>query len=245
MMKFSGFPRHARYTPVPDLLFGPLLEEIDDLAELKVTLRAFWLWHQKRGVPRLLPESEFLDDTALVRGVKVMGGNPRDTISEGLRLSVARGTLLVHCPDASGTRESAYLINTDSERKALDRMSGTGMVPSRREIGRHEGPVELPASERPNIFALYEDNIGSLAPILVEELKEAEQEYSENWIAEAFKAAVTQNKRSWSYISAILRRWAAEGKSNGEPRRHSQKDNRAKYLEEYQRRRGHLPWEQP
>ena len=38
-MAFGGFPRRVQYTPVPSPVFGPLLEEIDDLGELKCTLR--------------------------------------------------------------------------------------------------------------------------------------------------------------------------------------------------------------
>ncbi len=242
-MKFAGFPRNVRYTPVPDPLFGPLLEEIEDLAELKVTLRAFWLWHQKRGFPRFLPESEFLTDSALVRGVRCLGNDPQEAITEGLRLAVARGSLLEYRPEPGALEGKVYLINTETESNALARIRREASSSSAHGAVHNESPVELPSDRRPNIFALYEDNIGTLAPILVEHLKEAEQLYSEDWIAEAFNIAVTQNKRSWSYISAILRRWAAEGKGHGEPGRHSQKDNRAKYIEEYQRRRGHLPWE--
>ena len=47
-MAFSGFPRDTLYTPTPDPLFGQLLEEIQDLTELKVTLRGMWLLHHKR-----------------------------------------------------------------------------------------------------------------------------------------------------------------------------------------------------
>ncbi len=102
---------------------------------------------------------------------------------------------------------------------------------------------------KPNIYALYEDNIGTISPLLAEELREAEQEFSWAWIEEAFKIAVTQNKRSWGYISAILHRWAAEGrdegKEHGKSGRHPQEDSSRKYIEEFQRRRGHLPWEEP
>ena len=48
-MSFEGFPSNVRQTPVPDPLFNQLLEEIQDLGELKVTLRAIWLLGQKRG----------------------------------------------------------------------------------------------------------------------------------------------------------------------------------------------------
>jgi hypothetical protein len=79
--------------------------------------------------------------------------------------------------------------------------------------------------------------------MLAEELKEAETSYPHEWIQEAFRTAVTENRRSWSYIASILRRWAAEGKDHGKPGRHPQKNDPEKYLQEYQRRRGHLPWE--
>jgi DnaD/phage-associated family protein len=103
--------------------------------------------------------------------------------------------------------------------------------------------VDQPVDEKPNIFTLYEDNVGLISPLLAEELKEAEDLYPWDWISEAFKIAINQNKRSWAYISAILRRWADEGKNHGEPGRYSPKDNRTNYLEEYRRLRGRLPWE--
>ena len=92
-----------------------------------------------------------------------------------------------------------------------------------------------------NIFALYEENVGMLSPIMVEKLKEAEESYPLAWIREAFTIAVTHNKRSWQYISGILRRWAAEGKDHGEPGRHSPEADRQKYLQDYQRRWGRAP----
>jgi DnaD/phage-associated family protein len=94
---------------------------------------------------------------------------------------------------------------------------------------------ELP-EEKPNIFVLYEDNVGTLSPILAEQLKEVESTYPGDWVNEAFKIAVAENKRNWRYIAGILRRWAAEGKDHGKPGRHSQKDNRKKYLADYERR---------
>jgi DnaD/phage-associated family protein len=82
-----------------------------------------------------------------------------------------------------------------------------------------------------------------LSSLLAEELKEAEELYPWDWINEAFRIAVGENKRNWRYISSILRRWADEGKDHGKPGRHSTEDNRRKYIEEYRRRRGLLPEE--
>lgn len=59
-------------------------------------------------------------------------------------------------------------------------------------------------STTPNIFQLYEQNIGIVQPILVDELKEAEKEYPAQWIQEAFLEAANRNARNWKYISKIL-----------------------------------------
>ena len=52
-MKFNGFPDRVRSIPAPAPLFGTLLEQIDDLAELKCLLRVLWLLQQKKGYPPL------------------------------------------------------------------------------------------------------------------------------------------------------------------------------------------------
>ncbi|MEI6044820.1 MAG: DnaD domain protein, partial [Chloroflexota bacterium] len=79
-------------------------------------------------------------------------------------------------------------------------------------------------SQRPDIYTLYEQNIGSLTPILSERLREATQLYPAEWVEAAFTEAVNYNRRSWAYISRILENWAIDGKDgkygkNGQERR--------------------------
>lgn len=62
-----------------------------------------------------------------------------------------------------------------------------------------------------NIFAVYEQEIGPLTPIIGDELKLAEQEYPPDWIILALQTASRNNKRSWAYAHAILKRWKVEG----------------------------------
>ncbi len=52
--------------------------------------------------------------------------------------------------------------------------------------------------ERPNVFKLYEENIGPLTPMIADALKDAENTFSPEWIAEAIELAVKNNKRSWN-----------------------------------------------
>ena len=241
-MAFAGFPRGALYTPVPNLLLGPLLEQIQDLAELKVTLRSLWLLHRKRTRPQALTLQELVADRALTRGLSGPARDAGEEIRRGLRLAVDRGTLLVYRPGGVDAAGQLYLLNTEAGRRALDRLVLLRKdAPVVEDNGAAEGCAAAPAWEKPNIFALYEDNVGSISPLLADQLKEAEQVYPWAWVSEAFEIAVTENKRSWRYIAGILRRWAAEGKDNGKPGRHSQKDDRQKYLEAYERRWGRPP----
>lgn len=96
----------------------------------------------------------------------------------------------------------------------------------------------------PNIFSLYEQNIGVLTPLIAEKLAEAEKAYPPEWVNEAFGLAVSNNKRSWRYIEVILKKWASEGRDNGEPKRRSEghldaaKYTTGKYAHIFQRGNG-------
>jgi DnaD/phage-associated family protein len=131
-----------------------------------------------------------------------------ETLRQALDSAVKHGTLLHSTLNINGILEDVYSLTDDSR--------------------------QPPAI---NIFALYEQNIGMITPIIAEELKEAEKLYPPQWIEEAFKEAVTLNKRSWKYIARILERWASEGKDSGEYKRDIQKDGPDKYIKG---RYGHL-----
>ena len=240
-MRFDGFKQGTLFTPVPNPVFGPLLEQIEDLAEFKVTIRGMWLLHRKRGRPRMVSLKEFLCDQPLLRGLASLGDDPGHNIRRGLDLAVTRKTFLSYNPGQEVQSRSFYLLNTENDRRALARIKldeSAGLEEEPPSSGFYE---EGTPGNRPNIFVLYEDNVGMLTPILAEELKEAEGLYPWSWLHEAFQVSAAENKRSWGYISAILRRWAAEGKDHGKPGRHSQKSNRQKYLEDYERRWGSPP----
>ena len=63
----------------------------------------------------------------------------------------------------------------------------------------------------PNIFILYENNIGLISAMIADQLKDAEAEYPNDWFAPAIQEAVNNNARSWSYVKAILARWKRDG----------------------------------
>jgi len=71
--------------------------------------------------------------------------------------------------------------------------------------------MAAPVVERPNVFKLYEENIGPLTPKIADMLKDAEETYSQEWVAEALEIAVMKNVRNWKYVEAILKRWKEKG----------------------------------
>ncbi len=69
MTLFAGFPSGKNpYVPVPEVFFTVLLPEIEDSAELKITLHLFWLLAQKQGNPRCISDRELLADRMLLPG---------------------------------------------------------------------------------------------------------------------------------------------------------------------------------
>jgi DNA replication protein len=208
---FAGFPSgNMSYTAIPDLFFSELLAEIDDLAELKVTLYLFWALYHQKGTPRYLTMVELQSEGALVSGLPTAAGcTPLDVLQAAVRRAVERHTVL-QLDIVNESSETSYLfLNTPQGRNAIsDVKSGKLVLES---AGRVREPHYH--RERLTIYELYEQNIGLLTPLVSEQLAEASVAYPEEWIAEAFTIAVKQNARNWRYISAILERWSTRGKS--------------------------------
>jgi DnaD/phage-associated family protein len=98
----------------------------------------------------------------------------------------------------------------------------------------------------PNIFSLYENNIGFITPLIRDKLLEAEKDHPPDWIKSAFEIAVGSNARNWNYVAAILSRWKTAGydgskpspngyhgkRKDGIPDRRDTPEARAKYAED-------------
>jgi DnaD/phage-associated family protein len=188
---------------VPNIFFSQLLPQIERTEEFVVTLYFFFAQGRKRGSLRLLTEGELAADAVLLQTLANWSQlPPQDALRTGLALARERGTLLRAEVEQECHRQAAYLLNTPGQRRALSRLGPT------------QGEPPLPPAEaapRPNIFALYEENIGALTPLIADDLRDAEARYPREWVAAAFREAVAMNKRSWRYIQAILQRWEAEG----------------------------------
>jgi DnaD/phage-associated family protein len=203
-MSFTGFSTDDPIK-LPRELFTDVLPMISQPSELKVTLHFFYLLRNSRRRPRMVEWTDFRNDGDLTRSLRAIAPlrPAEDVLIEGLEAAVRRGTLL-HAAVPEGPRVGNwYLANTERNRVWMARMIDGDISWL---------PIHLSAPTRPTIFALYEQNIGVLTPMLAAELKEAQETYPAAWLEEAIREAVRSNKRAWRYIAAVLDRWAREGR---------------------------------
>jgi DNA replication protein len=223
---FPGFPARSNQTPLPELFFSKLLPETDSLPELKVLLHIFWRVYRKKSTQKFVTQEELAADEVLMQGLDG-SGDPAAALREALHSAVEHGVLLRATVEKDGQSHDLYFINGEASREALAKAEAGDMsvpVP-------HPAEPEAKKEEPPNIFVLYEQNIGLLTPMIAEELREAEKLYPAAWIEEAFREASSLNKRSWRYIERILERWSTEGRGSGEPGRDTKKKgNASRYL---------------
>jgi DNA replication protein len=230
MAAFAGFPSgRSDVVPVPEIFFSTVLPEIEDPIELKVTVYLFGLLFRKKGQPRCVSDRELQADPVLRRALR-RKGDPRpfeEKLRQGIDLATRRGTLLRVRVRVDNQIVGWYFFNTERNRRVIERLLQGELSPVRLiEMEGTTAPESISLEiERPTIFSLYEQNIALLVPMMAEELTEAATKYPQEWIEDAFRTAIEQNKRSWSYIRAILRRWETEGRGGlaHEPRtgRHS------------------------
>jgi DNA replication protein len=214
MKQFNGFPARVQYTPIPNLFFSSLMLQIKDISELKTTLYIFWLIYGKRSYPRFVTYRELLNNKGLISSLAEEGKPVEEVLGYALEMAVKRGTVLHLVIDMGGVPEDAYFLNTEADRRAVVKIQNGELALAGLKAGIQTQP-SVETEPLPNIFTLYEENIGKLTPMIADELREAEKLYPEVWIKDAFKEATKQRIHKWSYISAILERWATEGRGDG------------------------------
>lgn len=219
-MPFQGFPAgKVRMVSIPEPFFTELLPQVDHLGELQVILYALWYVSRMEAPIRFISYQDFARDEVLMRAL----GDPHQ-LEDALERAVQRRVFLRVLPEGKSLKEALYFLNTPRGRAAIEAIQRGEWHPESEPY-----PTVTLVVERPNIYRLYEDNIGPLTPLIADLLEEAEKTYPQTWIEEAFQIAVERNVRNWKYIQAILKSWQEEGR-DGENRRSSE-ENRRRYVE--------------
>jgi DnaD/phage-associated family protein len=228
-MTFPGFPdNHSTQIRIPEQFFRQVMNEIDDIDELKFTLYIFWRLDRMEGPAHYITVNELMKDSRLVQSIGSDPAAARKVFESTLQKAVRRGKLLqVDLTDKNGS-DKIICLNSPKGRAIVDAVQrGEWKV-----TDRANEPIDI-YSEHPNIFQLYEANIGPLTPILADALRDAEKSYPADWIEDAFRIAVERNKRNWHYIEAILHRWQEGGRDDqkGKQDRRDTEEARRRYGE--------------
>tara|TARA_B100001013_G_scaffold215856_1_gene131509 strand:- start:1628 stop:2335 length:708 start_codon:yes stop_codon:yes gene_type:complete len=198
----SVFPKGVHFTPVPSPLLGPMLKHISSYNELVCLLRFLNLIHLEKKHPKWIEQNLLLSDEVLQ---SVIGST--SAILYALDKCVENGIILR--TSLSKNEETQVLVlNTFDSKSNIDRIIHDG-AETTLEVIENKNQIE-------NIFSLYENNIGTLNPLITEELKYAQDQYSEEWIKDAFREAVVNNARSWRYIQSILKNWGTNGRTQSD-----------------------------
>jgi DNA replication protein len=205
-MVFAGFSTDA-LVGLPPELFSEVIPAITLPSELKVTLQIFYRMSRQRITPRRLSWDDLAADKTLRRSLRAVSKlRPvEDMLAEGLEAAVRRATVLHLALPGDGRVISWYLVNTAANRDWAEQLAAAQGALT---------PADEPPAERPSLIGLYEQNIGLVTPMLVDELREAEERYPRAWIEEAMREAVRANARSWRYIRKVLERWATNGRQD-------------------------------
>jgi DNA replication protein len=195
--RFTGFRGGAHATVIPNAFFTEVLPAVDDPVELLVSTYAFYALSRRRAGERWLTAAGLAAEVPLRRALRGLARTDAgDVVAGALDAAVARGTLV-----RDGSEPARYAINSPAGRRLL-------ALPVAAEIE----PIGARDLEPPNIYTLYEESIGTVSPLIADELRAAEEEYPPAWIEAAFREAAAQNRRSWRYVARILERWRDEGR---------------------------------
>ena len=176
---------------------------------MKVVLYAFWRLGEGEGDVRYLRLDDVLADLLFLEGMGDEAEVRVKSARAGFARAAHRGILIEIAVIVSGREETWYFLNSAKGRAAVERLQQGDFEGLIHDIDDVVVGLE---KERPNIFSLYEQNIGMITPMLADKLRRAERDYPDSSQRDAFDIAVTNNKRNWAYIQRILENWAKHGK---------------------------------
>jgi DnaD/phage-associated family protein len=231
-MTSPDFPEdRSNQIRIPEQFFRQVLFEIDDLDELRLILYIYWRLDLMEGPFHYISFADLFENYQLFQSKGDKPVNARETLEDTLQRAISHGTLLKADINLEDRQEKIICLNSPKGHAAIEAIQRGEW----RIMDNKHQPIDI-NSKHPNIFQLYEANIGLLTPMIADALRDAEKTYQANWIEDAFRIAVERNKRNWHYIEAILHRWLEGGRDD-------RKDKQDRRDTEEARRR-YKEWEQ-
>jgi DNA replication protein len=222
--EFAGFPGVARATAIPNVFFASVLPRMVNAGELLAFLWVSRLVQDQRGEARFVTADQVWAEPGAAQSFAAMGRG-REGLEQGLRGCAQLGALLALRVAGSAGETDVFFVNNPQSRRAVAR-ARAGELSLRPETIAYEAPLE----QRPGIFRLYEDHIGTITPMVAEKLIQAAERYPPEWVEEAFREAAELNARSWRYVERILKNWDEEGRGHEAAGRDSLEERKRRYL---------------
>jgi DnaD/phage-associated family protein len=218
MKLFPGFSKNdgGKTTSIPSEFFEKLMPIIDDLHELKVILFAIWFLEQQEGKTKYMRFTNFTDNHHFMAGLGNSDESALENLQRGLELAIKRNVILVAPTEENNLTTAVFFMNSPRGRAAIKAIQDGAW-------NMDDLPLPVQTPSRPNIYQLYEANIGPLTPMIAETLQDAEDSYPLYWIEQAIRIAVENNVRRWRYVEAILESWKERGRDEKD-RRDTQED---------------------
>ncbi len=223
---FRGFPAVAKATAIPNLFFASVLPQLENAGELLAFLWVSRVVQEQRGEVRHVTAAQVWGEEGVAQSFERLGGG-RTGLERGLKACVGLGALLGVQVRGPGVDETVYFVNNPQSRRAVARAK-SGELKLRPDAVVHD----LPATERPGIFRMYEEHVGTITPFVAERLLLAAERYPPEWIEDAFREAAELNARNWRYVERILGNWEREGRANEAPGRDSFAERKRRFLGE-------------
>jgi DnaD/phage-associated family protein len=211
----NGF-QSPNYTQTPNDLFDELLPEMG-LAELKVMLcivRYTFGYHREEAELSL-------------RAIARFTGLTVKSVMEGATQGEAHGLIERYQDGQKTTKWRAIVTVIPSITPRSSRYNRT-VLPSNTQSGLKK-EIKVKQTEEDGVrqakqanqdisarlFKSYESEIGIITPFIADAIEDALiSAIPAKWIEDSFREAAAQNKRSWKYCEAILKRWKAQGNQN-------------------------------
>jgi DNA replication protein len=207
-----------RAVPIPRSFFERHLPRIRDLPALKLLLTVYRMTAELDPMAPFVSEEALFADRQLLDGIRLAGSSrePLDDLRHAIDVLVAHDAVVRVCVEEADSQTFWLMAREPDYQQLLNAyMRGERLFP----YGRSHALAPRIVVERPNVFRLYEQNIGVVTPLIADQLVEAIELYPDGWIEEAINEAVSLNRRNWRYIQRILQRWATEGRGDETYRR--------------------------